>query len=117
MRGVRRGRQRSVRALLILVFVPVVIVVGLLASAVLASGRCDAAAAVSGMLSGSAPAPAAVPDEPPLAVDSRRTPSCPRTRLRRLRRLVGGIGDATDARRRRASERCLAATTIPREGP
>ncbi len=62
--------QHSVRGLLIIVFVPVVIVVGMLATAVLGAGGPDVRApAYGGVSTPTAAAPAApLPDEPPIAV-------------------------------------------------
>lgn len=74
--GVSGCDQHSVRGLLIIVFVPVVIVVGMLATAVLGSGRTevrphiDGAAGTTRPASPAAPAPPTLPGEPAIAVAS-----------------------------------------------
>ena|GEM_PF-2855545 len=72
------GRDRhSVRGLLIIVFVPVAIVVGLLASAVLGSGGNEARAPAPGGVTAAPALPPALPDEPAITVDPAPAPARP----------------------------------------
>lgn len=62
--GVSGRDQRSIRGLLIIVFVPVVIVVGMLATAVLGSGATKARAPADGVADTTTPRPPAAPARP-----------------------------------------------------